>query len=67
MKKKVKGLKINKKSISNFKYNDVKGGASDSPSYCQVCVSGTCGDCLRTWGDPLPGCITGIPYICEMI
>lgn len=63
-KKNLKGLSLNKNSVSNLKSSEVKGGASDSPTYCQGCGSGTCGNCIQTWADP--GCITGIRWLCPL-
>lgn len=57
-KKNLKSLKLNKKSISNFKNQSLNGGAaeaSDSPTVCQACpvrdLSISCGDkvCILTW------------------
>jgi hypothetical protein len=71
-KKSVKGLGLKKNSIS--KLNDLSkvtgGSARDicySISACamETCTF-TCGNCIQTFGDPEPGCITGIPYICDM-
>jgi hypothetical protein len=40
-KRSLKGLALNKKTISNLKDIEVvKGGASDSPTTCQVCPVG---------------------------
>ena len=67
-KKNLKGLSLNKKSVSNLNSNQVIGGASDSPTVCQACeltqgpTKCTDGNCIQTWADP--GCLTGIPWLC---
>ncbi len=71
-KKKLNKLGLNKTAISNFNnLNKIKGGASDSPTVCQVCPVGkiTEGDCdFPTIGhDDGPWCISKVWDWCKGI
>lgn len=74
-KKKLKSLSLNKKVISKFNQEVIKGGATElnCPTHftcptglpCDIVLSianGTDGDCVDTWGDD--GCLTGIKGLC---
>lgn len=68
-KKNLKSLNLRKKSVSNL--NDLSksvGGSTHDVCYslsaCNPTCRFTCGNCIQTFGDPEPGCITGIPFIC---
>lgn len=69
----VKQLSLTKERISSLNPKKIKGGTDwpDTAHYCNPISDGctktfTCGDCINTWGDPDPGCYTGILYICAI-